>query len=254
MHQKNVESSSKVRINAVTKQVLALRLCKSNRKCSADKGASTRHRNLVEIASRQLPRHKSSVKMVDDDLSEDLSDIGDAEVIGYLHNKKAVHLKETIWEIINKGYLMGRQNNRATKVKKATPAKKAPETVGKIEHEKRLSSKINYDVLKKLINEPEVPEKSNEISINSEGDSYGDMRQVKKKPSLEVERHSFGESVDEDEDEYRVDVDAGGDHFGDMNLENEEEYLYETGSERECVREIEVGINQGMSLWVRDRV
>ncbi|TYG65412.1 hypothetical protein ES288_D06G183600v1 [Gossypium darwinii] len=84
----------------------------------------------------------SKRKLRSESAADDLFDINDAEITGYLNNKKEMLFKKLIWEAMNKDYQKG------------------------------LSSKINYDALEKLTNEPEErdSEKAKKEGIDSNRD------------------------------------------------------------------------------------
>ncbi|XVF25332.1 hypothetical protein REPUB_Repub13aG0204300 [Reevesia pubescens] len=103
--------------------------------------------------NRVLRKRKSRSKSDDD-----LSDINDDEITGYLNNKTEMLFKKFIWEAMNKGY-QKKQRKPVTR-KKPTSAKTIVARrmeKGKDEekeNKKRPSSKINYDALEKLTDEP----------------------------------------------------------------------------------------------------
>ncbi|KAM1792458.1 hypothetical protein ACFX12_036312 [Malus domestica] len=86
----------------------------------------------------------------DGDVSESLSDIDDSEVAGYLNSKEAARFKRLIWEVLNKNYDQRKSRKRARKAKKAPPAEKTAKVSTVINNKERLSSKIDFDALKKL--------------------------------------------------------------------------------------------------------
>ncbi|XP_022724602.1 uncharacterized protein LOC111281208 isoform X2 [Durio zibethinus] len=88
---------------------------------------------------------------------DDLSDINDAEITGYLNNKTEMLFKKLVWEAMNKDY------------------------------PKRLSSKINYDALEKPTDEPdEVTEKAKKGVIDLNCSNQIETQQSKGTSSLEV--------------------------------------------------------------------
>ncbi|OMO70507.1 hypothetical protein CCACVL1_18868 [Corchorus capsularis] len=105
--------------------------------------------------------------------NDDLSDIPDAEIAEYINNDTEMLFKKLVWEAMYKDYTKRKPRNPAME-KKSSSAKKA---VGKRlekgkaedkENKKRLSSKINYDALKKLTGElEEVAEKAEENDNDS---------------------------------------------------------------------------------------
>ncbi|XP_009788528.1 uncharacterized protein [Nicotiana sylvestris] len=89
------------------------------------------------------------------DDAENLSDIDDFEVVGYLNNKKEMHYKKILWEKMNQEFsksddkLQGKKRKQETGCKKDVCAKRSAKTTERVEN-KRTSSKINYDALQKL--------------------------------------------------------------------------------------------------------
>ncbi|XP_027353374.1 transcription factor IIIB 90 kDa subunit isoform X2 [Abrus precatorius] len=96
--------------------------------------------------------------------SENFSDIDDQEVDGYLHNEEEKHFKKIIWEKVNREYLEEQaavaksrkemKQRRAHEAKNSGPAQSAAEATLQMLRTKRLSSKVNYDRLGELFNEP----------------------------------------------------------------------------------------------------
>ncbi|XP_022724601.1 uncharacterized protein LOC111281208 isoform X1 [Durio zibethinus] len=122
---------------------------------------------------------------------DDLSDINDAEITGYLNNKTEMLFKKLVWEAMNKDY--PKKQRKPVIAKKSTSAKNvvASRTVkGKEEekeHKKRLSSKINYDALEKPTDEPdEVTEKAKKGVIDLNCSNQIETQQSKGTSSLEV--------------------------------------------------------------------
>ncbi|XP_021764049.1 transcription factor IIIB 90 kDa subunit [Chenopodium quinoa] len=100
--------------------------------------------------------------------SESLSDIDDAEVGSYLYDEKEKHYRKQIWEMMNKKYLQEQaervaaaangtkfkrelRNKRTTGVKKSQSTSK---TTSPTSPKKRPNSRINYDALSKVLDEP----------------------------------------------------------------------------------------------------
>ncbi|XP_021802237.1 uncharacterized protein LOC110746331 [Prunus avium] len=124
----------------------------------------------------------------DGDVSESLSDIDDAEVVGYLNSKQAALFKRMIWEAMNKDYDKGKSRKRARMAKKAAPAKKSEKAVKVstvMDTKNRLSSKINYDALDKL-NEELGYAPAFEEGTKSNCGSQGDMQLSNEKNSLKA--------------------------------------------------------------------
>ncbi|CAL2252607.1 unnamed protein product [Prunus armeniaca] len=157
----------------------------------------------------------------DGDVSESLSDIDDAEVVGYLNSKQAALFKRMIWEAMNKDYDKGKSRKRARMAKKAAPAKK-PERAVKVspvmDTKNRLSSKINYEALDKLNEELGYAPAFKEGTKSNCG-SHGDIQ-------LSNEKNSFEGSHDDDfEDEsngYSEEAEARQGHDDDTYVANDE--------------------------------
>ncbi|KAL6198570.1 hypothetical protein ACLB2K_028359 [Fragaria x ananassa] len=135
---------------------------------------------------------KDASESESDDVSESLSDIDDAEIAPYLNNKEETFYKRIIWEAMNKDFAKGKSRKQARTPKKAAPPNKAVKTSTEMDDRKRPSSKINYEVLKKL-NE----EDGNHAPDFEEG-SHSDMQHSNEK--LESEAQSFGGSYDDELD------------------------------------------------------
>ncbi|KAB2025776.1 hypothetical protein ERO13_D06G146200v2 [Gossypium hirsutum] len=119
----------------------------------------------------------SKRKLRSESAADDLFDINDAEITGYLNNKKEMLFKKLIWEAMNKDYQKKKQRKPATR-KKSSARKAVDSRMEKVteeevlEKKKGLSSKINYDALEKLTNEPEErdSEKAKKEGIDSNRD------------------------------------------------------------------------------------
>ncbi|KAM3747381.1 hypothetical protein ACB098_05G030700 [Castanea mollissima] len=162
--------------------------------------------------SDKFQKSKDSSSITDDE-SDGLSDIDDVEVDGYLNNDEETRYKTIIWEEMNKEYLeeqaaaaaakmeasqvdlencsdelraahefaaaaaaavaKSRKERKRTQDSNANPAQTAAEATHQMLIKKRLSSKINYDVLETLFtNDP--PSDSNKKAKASNDDGDGD--------------------------------------------------------------------------------
>ncbi|MBA0598221.1 hypothetical protein Gorai_007994, partial [Gossypium raimondii] len=149
----------------------------------------------------------SKRKLRSESAADDLSDINDAEVTGYLNNNKEMLFKKLIWEAMNKDYQKKKQRKPATR-KKSSARKAVDSRMEKVteeevvEKKKGLSSKINYDALEKLTNEPEErdSEKAKKEGIDSNRD-----RQIEREHSKGIstlEDGGFEEDNFSDESEH----------------------------------------------------
>ncbi|XP_043698363.1 uncharacterized protein LOC122649067 isoform X2 [Telopea speciosissima] len=164
-----------------------------------DSGAAAEHHFLDQYGSCQSHGNENMDNVVGDE-SESFSDIDDVEVDGYLHNKEEKNYKRIIWEEMNREYLENcsgdllnarelaaattaaveksrkeRKQKRAANAKNGTPAQTAAEATCEMLTKKRLSSKINYDVLEKLFGDsttPEIP-KNKCFGSDPDSDAYG---------------------------------------------------------------------------------
>nr|XP_023929573.1 transcription factor IIIB 90 kDa subunit-like isoform X2 [Quercus suber] len=166
----------------------------------------------VDGVSDKFQKSKDTSSITDDE-SDGLSDIDDVEVDGYLNNDEETRYKTIIWEEMNKEYLeeqaaaaaakmeashvdlencsdelraahefaaaaaaavaKSRKERKRTQDSNANPAQTAAEAAHQMLIKKRLSSKINYDVLETLFtNDP--PSDSNKKAKASNDDGDGD--------------------------------------------------------------------------------
>ncbi|GLU14120.1 hypothetical protein SLE2022_307080 [Rubroshorea leprosula] len=161
----------------------------------------------------QFSRKRKKMRIEDDDdnLSESLSDIDDAEIRRYIHSKPEMIFKKLIWESMNKDYQKGKQQKGVSRMKKPPPVKKTAASQTKMQNEKRFSSKINYDALNQLMNQPEeVPEKSKEEIRDPNSSRCNDSQRSNQELSLEAQSLEEGENSDEfeDDNEYNEYTDA----------------------------------------------
>ncbi|KAI4387157.1 hypothetical protein MLD38_005007 [Melastoma candidum] len=120
-----------------------------------------------------------------------------------------------------------RQQKRAAELKNAAPPQTAAEATRQMLVKKRLSSKINYDVLETLFDEPVIPDKSKKLrtEINPENDEKVSHR-TGGKPEIEEEQNEDGTTrSDGDYDDGKV---TYGDDTHDENVY--ESYDYDDGS------------------------
>ncbi|XP_010538597.1 PREDICTED: uncharacterized protein LOC104812896 [Tarenaya hassleriana] len=196
-------SSKKASAKEIISQVLASGLLSRNQKAHGTKGAST-------------TRH------IEHDCSEDLAGISDAEVVGYLNNKKEFLLKKILWEQMNRDYKKGRKRKDATKKKKTAPANKTDPTkktminantsCAKNELKKRLSPQIDYDALEKLFESEESPKRAKLEKPEAVSHLKEDSEQAKCEESLS-ESQNFDEGTDINE--FGNDNCCAGDMHGD---------------------------------------
>ncbi|CAM0877724.1 unnamed protein product [Alopecurus aequalis] len=137
-----------------------------------------------DCAASKDPEVEGENDQVDSD-PENLSDIDDVEVDGYLNNEEETQNKKIIWEEMNKEYLEeqaakealaaelaahsvsvrgGQQNKkrRRNEDEKSAPAKTPAEATYNMLKRKGLGSKINVEAVSGLYNTEEVDVKANE--------------------------------------------------------------------------------------------
>lgn len=117
-----------------------------------------------------------------------------------------------------------RQQKRAEEARNATPAQTATEATRQMLTKKRLSSKINYDVLEKLFDDS-VAQESPKKSRTESGSDGDDVLQTTKKELKSEDIYKDGKI--ESEGEYEDVGDTGEEYAGDLYYENVETYDYE---------------------------
>ncbi|KAK4591016.1 hypothetical protein RGQ29_021269 [Quercus rubra] len=183
-----------------------------NQRENGSNSAATGDQIEVDGVSDKFQKSKDASSITDDE-SDGLSDIDDVEVDGYLNNDEETRYKTIIWEEMNKEYLeeqaaaaaakmeasqvdlencsdelraahefaaaaaaavaKSRKERKRTQDSNANPAQTAAEAAHQMLIKKRLSSKINYDVLETLFtNDP--PSDSNKKAKASNDDGDGD--------------------------------------------------------------------------------
>ncbi|KAL1195105.1 hypothetical protein V5N11_008867 [Cardamine amara subsp. amara] len=185
-------------------------------------------RNLKVCGNKgPFPSRKS-----DGDLTKNLSDISEAEVAGYLNNKKEYLLKKIAWELMNPESQKGNWTKVTTGKKKdpankTAPSKKTSATItksnGESDNQKRPNLEINYDVLDKLFDAGNSPKRVKLEKPLVVGD------QVKySKQSCEESLSQGSEEEEPDwndgcsnEDAYRGDEECYGDE--DLEFEDQDE-------------------------------
>ncbi|XP_030971818.1 transcription factor IIIB 90 kDa subunit-like isoform X2 [Quercus lobata] len=200
----------------------------------------------VDGVSDKFQKSKDTSSITDDE-SDGLSDIDDVEVDGYLNNDEETRYKTIIWEEMNKEYLeeqaaaaaakmeasqvdlencsdelraahelaaaasaavaKSRKERKRTQDSNANPAQTAAEAAHQMLIKKRLSSKINYDVLETLFtNDP--PSDSNKKAKASNDDGDGDATE-----QSDGEKEHDGDITDN--------YDEPGQGYEDMEQEND---------------------------------
>ncbi|KAF7801428.1 transcription factor IIIB 90 kDa subunit isoform X1 [Senna tora] len=160
------------------------------------------------------------------DESESLSDIDDLEVNVYLHNEEERHYKKIIWEKINWEYLKeqaakeaagkkgGLDTSATASVAKSQKGKKqrqtqaakslgpAQSTTDKMLTKKRLSSKVNFEMVEKLFNEPVGIENPKKARLEQCPDNHDNLEH-------ELECKNRSDEVVPEDDEFENTDDMG---------------------------------------------
>ncbi|XP_057984237.1 transcription factor IIIB 60 kDa subunit-like [Malania oleifera] len=123
-----------------------------------------------------------------------------------------------------------KQQKRAAEARNATPAQTAAEATRQMLAKKRLSSKINYDVLEKLFDEPVTPENPKKTRTETPLDEDGNKNSRKRENSEDIYRDGDSGLADEYEDdgytgrafadEYEDDGYTGRAYAGDLYEEH----------------------------------
>ncbi|KAG7943401.1 hypothetical protein I3843_15G036600 [Carya illinoinensis] len=210
--------------------------------------------------------------LVNDDESDGLSDIDDVEVSGYLNNEEETRFKKIIWEEMNKEYLQEQAAAAAAKMESqasfqnssdelraahelaaaaaaavaksrkerkrkqdvnANPAQTAAEAAHQMLIKKRLSSKINYDVLETLFAEKPSSDSNKKLKAsNDDGDAKGQSNGEKEHDGDITDNYDeLGQGYENLEQE-----DVNGTYGNELHadFENEEDvygYNYDNGEE-----------------------
>ncbi|KAB1221945.1 Transcription factor IIIB 90 kDa subunit [Morella rubra] len=215
-------------------------------------------------------RKSKDTSSVTDDESDHLSDIDDVEVSGYLNNEEEMRYKKIIWEEMNREYLEEQAAAAAAKMESqanfqncsdelraaqelaaaaaaavaksrkerkrkqdanANPAQTAAEAAHQMLIKKRLSSKINYDVLETLFAEkpPSDLDKKPKAS-NGDSDAKGQSDGEKEHDGDITDNYEeLGQGFEDMEQE-----DVTGTYGSELHLENEEDvygYEYDNGED-----------------------
>ncbi|GMY37379.1 transcription factor iiib 90 kda subunit [Fagus crenata] len=222
----------------------------------------------VDDASDKCQKSKDTSSITDDE-SDGLSDIDDVEVDGYLNNDEETRYKTIIWEEMNKEYLEEQAAAAAAKMEashvdfencsdevraahelaaaasaavaksrkerkrkqdlNANPAQTAAEAAHQMLIKKRLSSKINYDVLETLFsNDPPSDSNKKAKTANGDGDVTGQSDGEKEHNEHITDNYDeLGEGYEDMDQE-----DAIGPYGNGLLFENEEDvYDYDNGDE-----------------------
>ncbi|KAK3198206.1 hypothetical protein Dsin_021621 [Dipteronia sinensis] len=121
-----------------------------------------------------------------------------------------------------------RQQKRAAETRNSAPASTALEATCQMLAKKRLSSKINYDVLKDLFDDSVAPEDTKKQRTESLADSDNKLPKSgnQEHKSEETLKNNLGPEVDEDDE-----GDAGEAYGNEMDENVDETYCYDDGDD-----------------------
>ncbi|XP_055618546.1 transcription factor IIIB 90 kDa subunit isoform X2 [Toxorhynchites rutilus septentrionalis] len=156
--------------------------------------------------SEQKENNKSETADGDGDLICD--DLDDEEINGYIMTEEEARYKDMMWNRLHAEYLkeMKEKEERLAKereegkpekkkrksVRKKTigPSSSAGEAIEKMLQEKKISSKINYDILKTLTDSSSVKESQPETSVKNESSEIDILSRTRIKPETALNRSS----------------------------------------------------------------
>ncbi|CAA3030792.1 Hypothetical predicted protein [Olea europaea subsp. europaea] len=162
--------------------------------------ASAVHQDFSKDSSSKRQRYKKRSRTKSDG-AESLSNIDDSEIVGYLNNKKEMHLKRMLWKTMNKEHVTVKKQKPATETKKTTSARKAVKTIEKLEQKR--SSRINSDSLR-LLNDDMEQCSGVAHNIDLKLDSCrNDYSQNESITTSKMQRSEEG-NYDEDEDQQQI--------------------------------------------------
>ncbi|XP_030971581.1 transcription factor IIIB 90 kDa subunit-like isoform X2 [Quercus lobata] len=226
----------------------------------------------VDGVSDKFQKSKEASSITDDE-SDGLSDIDDVEVDGYLNNDEETRYKTIIWEEMNKEYLeeqaaaaaakmeasqvdlencsdelraahefaaaaaaavaKSRKERKRTQDSNANPAQTAAEAAHQMLIKKRLSSKINYDVLETLFtNDPpsDSNKKAKASNDDGDGDATGQSDGEKEHDGDITDNYDEpGQGFEDMEQEDDTGIYSNGLHY--ENGEDFDDYNYDNGND-----------------------
>lgn len=164
--------------------------------------------DLVALCLPTMSDDRKGAKAVEPDDGElDLTGINDDELDGYIMTPAEASYKDQMWNKLNAEYLKvakereerlakEREEGKPEKKKRRTgkrktigPSNTAGEAIEKMLQEKKISNKINYDILKTLTQDTRPDETANESEKGQEQDSI-DILRTKIKTEAPLSRRS----------------------------------------------------------------
>ncbi|XP_023894352.1 uncharacterized protein LOC112006300 isoform X5 [Quercus suber] len=243
-----------------------------NRWENGSNSAATGDQIEVDGVSDKFQKSKDTSSITDDE-SDGLSDIDDVEVDGYLNNDEETRYKTIIWEEMNKEYLeeqaaaaaakmeasqvdlencsdelraahelaaaasaavaKSRKERKRTQDSNANPAQTAAEAAHQMLIKKKLSSKINYDVLETLFtNDPpsDSNKKAKASNDDGDGDATGQSDGEKEHDGDITDNYDEpGQGYEDMEQENDTGIYSNGLHY--ENGEDFDDYNYDNGDD-----------------------
>ncbi|XP_050285669.1 uncharacterized protein LOC126725175 isoform X1 [Quercus robur] len=243
-----------------------------NQRENGSNSSATGDQIEVDGVSDKFQKSKDASSITDDE-SDGLSDIDDVEVDGYLNNDEETRYKTIIWEEMNKEYLeeqaaaaaakmeasqvdlencsdelraahefaaaaaaavaKSRKERKRTQDSNANPAQTAAEATHQMLIKKRLSSKINYDVLETLFtNDPpsDSNKKAKASNDDGDGDATGQSDGEKEHDGDITDNYDEpGQGFEDMEQEDDTGIYSNGLHY--ENGEDFDDYNYDNGND-----------------------
>uniref|UniRef100_A0A182IY06 Cyclin-like domain-containing protein n=1 Tax=Anopheles atroparvus TaxID=41427 RepID=A0A182IY06_ANOAO len=131
-------------------------------------------------------------------------DLDDDEINGYIMTEEEANTKNVLWQKLNEEYLKElkvkeerlakereegkpeKKKRRSTKKKHIGPSPSAREAIEKILQEKKISTKINYDILKTLTDDTAATTSTSDATIIEKQEESGDIDVLSRvRPKLE---------------------------------------------------------------------
>ncbi|KAG7197039.1 hypothetical protein KM043_017570 [Ampulex compressa] len=146
-------------------------LNESNNSLMTGLGPDITTMGLTPVSDREIETKENTSATFETDNGEiDIADLDDEELDGYIMSDKEAQFKHTLWNKVNADYLVRQKEKEEKRLKEKeegkpekkrrrtttkrnknqTPANTAGEAIEKMLQEKKISTKINYEVLKSL--------------------------------------------------------------------------------------------------------
>ncbi|KAL6524220.1 hypothetical protein OROMI_031315 [Orobanche minor] len=180
-------------------------------RCS-DKGPSNvnQGRNRGVVTSYKPSKKQKRVN------PDSLSDIEDAEVVGYLNTKEEINYKRILWEALNREYTEAKKQKQTTETKNGVSVEKAAKTIEKVE------SHVMHSPVNKHKNQGSA-------TAQMVGGGSSHVHRYENSPCEKISHSGSGEcSYNEDQHDISYDIDnetygaLGGDYeYEDEHLDDE---------------------------------